>query len=167
MYSTMFTSIITRTPPWVFALFFVLLALGFLQMRDRRMNLRRVLIVPIMFLALSLAGVVSAFAWNAALIAVWALGYGLIAYSVSKSSWGRTSTYDPLTQSFQVAGSSVPLVLMMSIFFLKYFVGVSMAMQASFTQDAAFPLVVSALYGAFSGAFAGRALSLLQLSKQS
>jgi hypothetical protein len=40
-------------------------------------------------------------------------------------------------------------------------------MKVNFTNDAAFPIVVSLLYGTFSGAFAGRALRLLKLAKPS
>jgi hypothetical protein len=163
----MFIQIISNTPKWVFVLFFVLLALGILQMRTSTKAKSRVLILPIVLLFLSIAGVISAFGIAAMPIAAWALGYiglaSLMAYGLADSG----SAYTVETKQFTVAGSVIPLALMMSIFLLKYFVGASMAMKASFTTDAAFPIIISLLYGVFSGAFAGRALRLLKLVKPS
>jgi hypothetical protein len=159
------TQIIAQTPSWVFVLFFVLLALGLLQMRGRSMNLRRVLIMPVVFLALSFAGVVSAFGWHATALSTWGIGYSLTALVVSKWPSSQAASYDRQTRRFSVAGSAMPLALMMGLYFLKYFVGASTGAQATYVSHALFPLCISALYGAFSGAFAGRAWGLLRLVK--
>jgi hypothetical protein len=159
----MLIQIISNTPKWVFGLFFVLLALGILQMRTSTKSKNRVLILPIVFFVLSITGVISAFGLSAMPMLAWATGYlslaGLIGYGLTSMG----SAYDVSTKKFTVAGSLIPLALMMGIFFLKYFVGASMAMKVDFTIDAAFAIVVSLLYGAFSGAFAGRALRLMKL----
>ena len=72
--------------------------------------------------------------------------------------------YDSGARIFQVQGSWVPLALMMGIFATKYFVGVASAMHPELTRQTAFALGFSALYGAFSGVFAGRAVRLWQLA---
>jgi hypothetical protein len=100
-------------------------------------------------------------------IAAWTVGYIALAVFIKKGLATAGSSYDSATRKITVTGSPIPLILMMSIFFLKYFVGASMAMKVNFTNDAAFPIVVSLLYGTFSGAFAGRALRLLKLAKPS
>ena len=61
-------------------------------------------------------------------------------------------------------GSAVPLALMMGIFFTKYAVGVTLGMHLAQANDVSFALAVSALYGAFSGVFAGRAARLWRLA---
>jgi hypothetical protein len=161
----MMSQIISNTPKWVFVLFFVLLGFGISQMRTQIKSRNRLLILPIVLLILSIAGVTSAFGISFMPIAAWTVGYIALAALIGKGLATAGSSYELSTKKFTVAGSSIPLILMMSIFFLKYFVGASMAMQASFTNDAAFPIVVSLLYGTFSGVFAGRALRLLQLVK--
>lgn len=163
----MFTQIISNTPKWVFVLLFVLLALGILQMRTSTRSKNRVFIFPIVFLILSFAGVISAFGMSAMPIAAWAAGYIGLASLMGRGLAGSGNAYNSETKKFTVAGSATPLVLMMGIFFLKYFVGASMAMKAGFTTDAAFPIVISLLYGVCSGAFAGRALRLMKLVKSS
>jgi hypothetical protein len=159
----MFAQIISNTPKWVFILFFALLALGTMQMRTSTKPRSRVLILPIVLLILSIAGVISAFGITAMPIAAWSVGYLSLASPMGRGLASSSSSYNEKTKQFTVAGSAVPLALMMSIFFLKYFVGASTGMKASFTADAAFPVVVSLLYGAFSGVFAGRALGLLKM----
>jgi hypothetical protein len=165
----MLSQIISNTPKWVFALFFVLLALGVSQMRTQSKSKKRVLIIPIVMFFLSFLGVISAFGKTAMPIAAWAVGYialvSLIRRGLPISDNSTNNSYNPETKRFTAAGSAVPLGLMMSIFFLKYFVGASMGMNASFTHNASFPIVVSLLYGAFSGVFAGRALRLMRLAK--
>jgi hypothetical protein len=163
----MFTQIISNTPKWVFVLFFVLLALGLSQMRTQIKSRKRVFILPIVMLVLSFLGVLSAFGRDAMPIAAWALGYIGLATLMGYGLADGGSAYTAETKQFTVAGSVIPLVLMMGIFLLKYFVGASMAMKAGFVTDAAFPIIISLLYGVFSGAFAGRALRLLKLVKPS
>jgi lipopolysaccharide export LptBFGC system permease protein LptF len=53
--------ILKRTPPWVFFLFFVLLAVGYYQSKDRIVGRGKVAILPIIMIALSFYGVLSAF----------------------------------------------------------------------------------------------------------
>ena len=57
----LFIEILKRTPPWVFALFLVLLALGCIQSRNRTVGRRRLLLLSIAMLTLSYYGVVAAF----------------------------------------------------------------------------------------------------------
>ena len=162
----MLSQILTNTPKWVFVLFVVLLALGIVQFRTRTMPLRRVIIMPIVFLALSLSGVVTAFGWSAEPLVAWAAGYMLIAWLMVQGLPSQGHSYDATTRKFTVAGSSLPLALMMGIFFLKYFVGVSKGIHADFTEQAFFPIGIALLYGAFSGAFAGRAWRLIRLTRK-
>ena len=163
----MLAQIISNTPKWVFVLFFVLLALGISQMRTQIKSRNRVLILPIVLLVLSIAGVISAFGISAVPIAAWSAGYLALVGLMGQGLATASSSYDSDSKKLTVAGSPIPLILMMSIFVLKYFVGASMAMKVGFTTDASFPIVVSLLYGVFSGAFAGRALRLLKLVKSS
>jgi hypothetical protein len=163
----MFSQILSNTPKWVFVLFFALLALGISQMRRSTKSRNRVLIMPIVFLVLSIAGVISAFGIAAMPLTAWAVGYIALVSLMGRGFPSSGNGYNPETKRFTIEGSAVPLGLMMGIFFLKYFVGASMGMHAGFTNDVAFPIVVSLLYGAFSGVFAGRAWRLIKLSRAS
>jgi hypothetical protein len=163
----MFSQILSNTPKWVFVLFFALLALGISQMRRSTKSRNRVLIMPIVFLVLSIAGVISAFGIAAMPLTAWAVGYIALVSLMGRGFPSSGNGYNPETKRFTIEGSAVPLGLMMGIFFLKYFVGASMGMNAGFTNDVAFPIVVSLLYGAFSGVFAGRAWRLIKLSRAS
>jgi hypothetical protein len=161
----MMSQIISNTPKWVFILFLALLALGISQMRLQSKSKKRVLIIPIVMLILSFLGVVSAFGKAAMPIAAWAAGYITLVSLIGRGFPSRGNGYNLETKRFTIEGSAVPLGLMMSIFFLKYFVGASLGMNAELTHNAAFPITVSFLYGAFSGVFAGRALRLMKLAK--
>lgn len=161
----MWSAIITQTPLWVFGLFFALVVLGSLQMRARHISVRRAFMLPIVFLLLSVAGVVSAFGLSPIPLLAWASGYLLAVTLAANRPQKMNASYDKALQAFHVAGSSVPLVVMMSIFALKFFVGVSMAMHTSMAVSDAFPIVISLLYGGLSGIFAGRAFQLYRLTR--
>ena len=76
----------------------------------------------------------------------------------------QATQYNAWTQQFQLPGSWTPLVLMMGIFITKYAAGVALAMQPDLARDALFSQSIGALYGGFSGVFAGRALRLWRLA---
>jgi hypothetical protein len=165
----MFIMIVRHTPVWVWGVLAALVALGLSQARDREMSLKRVMIVPLVLLALSAAGVISAFGhapvggvavggWGASLAAALALARHFVA--VRGAAWlARSAT-------LQVPGSWLPLVLMIALFGLKYFVGVSLALHPALANDVAFAGACSLAYGAFSGLFLGRALSLRALARR-
>lgn len=73
----MLMQIITRTPPWVFVLFVILLALGVSQLRKRTASLTRIAVLPVVMLALAISGVVLAFGSSGMgllALAMWATG---------------------------------------------------------------------------------------------
>lgn len=57
----MLIEILARTPLWVFAFFFALLALGIVQSRTRQFNRNKVWMLPVAMILFSFYGVVSAF----------------------------------------------------------------------------------------------------------
>ena len=58
------------------------------------------------------------------------------------------------------------MMLILGIFMTKYVVGATSAMHPALIHDTGFSLGFSALYGAFSGIFLGRAARLLRLAHQ-
>ena len=162
----MILSIIQHTPAWVWGLFAALLALGLWQTRAREMSLLRITLLPLAMLALSLSGVLSAFGhaplalggWAAGVAAALTLGRGLVA--------ARGAAWRPATGTVHVPGSWLPLALIVALFALKYFAGVSLALHPELAVDARFAGLISLAYGMFSGLFLARGLALRNLAKR-
>lgn len=162
----MLLQILQHTPGWVFALFALLLWLGGRQLRAGRTPLWRVGLMPVAMTGLSIYGVGSAFGSAPAPLAAWIAAAVLAAAWVIRRPLPAGTHYDAATRSFMLAGSAVPLLLMMGIFFAKYTVAVQLVMHPALGHDTAFTLAIGALYGAFSGIFAARALRLWKLARR-
>jgi hypothetical protein len=157
----MILQILQRTPPWVFALFAVLLVLGAMQSRTRDIGRARVALMPAIFLPLSLWGIWTAFGPEVFAFAAWlaAVSAAVLINRYARSP--RQVSYAPETRLFRVAGSWIPLAMMMAIFFARYAIAVAMAMQPELKSMPVFVAGAGAIYGLMSGSFLARALRIL------
>lgn len=157
----MLLQILSRTPLWVFALFAALVALGVLQSRTREVGRMRVLLLPAVFLPLSLWGVWNAFGAQALAFAAWLAGLGaaLLLHRLGRPP--RPAAYSAATGRYQVEGSWIPLALMMVIFFARYAIAVATAIRPELSANPAFFAAAGFAYGLFSGTFLARALRIL------
>lgn len=114
--------------------------------------------------SLAVFGVISAFGDSSAVLVGWAVAAVLMGAVVLQRPLPASTRYDAATRTFQIAGSAIPLTLMMGIFCTKYVVAVALAMHPELAHQLDFSLPVSALYGAFSGIFAARGIRLWKLA---
>ncbi len=160
----MLTQIIHSTPVWVWALLAALVALGYSQSRSRSVGLRRLLVIPMIMIFLSLFGTVSAFGPSPAVLGVWLAACAMVVSLMVLRPAPLGAAYDSTLRRYAIPGSWLPLFVILGIFCTKYAVGVTLAMQPGMAQQAVFATLVSMLYGLFSGFFAGRALRLWRLA---
>ena len=152
----MILAILHHTPAWVWAVLAALVAIGLKQSFPRRLRLGRVTTLPVAFVALSLASLVSALA----------LGLVLAAVAVRTSGAPAAARWLPAERAFEVPGSWLPLALMLGIFALRFAVAVLLAQQPALRGDATFAALAGFGYGGFSGVFLGRALALWRLARE-
>ena len=161
----MFIAIVQHTPVWVWGLLAGLVALGLSQTRDREVSLPRVTILPLVMIALSLSGVFSAFGHVPVAFGGWAAGIGAALAFGRQFIAVRGATWSAQTATLHVPGSWLPLALIVGLFALKYFAGVSLSMHPQAAIDPAFAGPMCLAYGGFSGMFLARALSLRAVTK--
>jgi hypothetical protein len=158
-------TILKNTPTWVWGLFAALVALGMSQIRDRSVSALRVALLPAGMSLFSIWGTTSAFATAPNPVVLGAVWLAAAAAAYLLTAGGRAAgRYDPTSRVFRLPGSYVPLALILAVFLTKYAVGVEIAMQPSVVRDMGFALPIAALYGAFSGLFAGRGARLWRLA---
>jgi hypothetical protein len=160
--------ILRGTPPWVWALLAALIAIGLGATRTRQMALAHLAALPLAMTGLALWGVVSAFAGSgrlAGLLALWLLCAGLALAWGWRGAPPAGTCYDRQHRVFRLPGSWVPMGLILTVFLMKYGIGVQLALAPTLAHDSAFALAVTALYGALSGVFAARTLRVLRLAR--
>ena len=158
--------ILTQTPKWVWALLVALLWLGFSQTVSRTASLKRITLMPLAMIGLSIFGTLSVFGTHPSIVLAW-LGAGAVALVlISRIKQSAAVKYNVEKRLFSLPGSWVPLVLILGIFVTKYIVGLMTGMQPSLAQDANFALYFSIIYGAFSGVFLARAAGLWRMAFQ-
>lgn len=156
----------SHTPLYVWAILAFLVYRGVLASRAREVTLRKLCIIPLVMLALSLSGVHGSFGFDGVAPFAWAAGAlagGLLAWSLTNP---RKVAAFPERGTMQLAGSWLPLMLMMSIFCMKYAVAVSLAIHPAYAHATGFVLFVCAAYGCFSGIFLGGLLRTLAVYRQ-
>lgn len=154
-------TLLSHTPPWVWAILALLVALGAMQLRDHVLTRQRLLVQPVALGALSLYAAVSTFGLQTGVLLAWAMGATLgaalnqplrLPRQVQRQTDGR----------FAIGGSWAPMALLMTIFWLRYGINASLAMVPALAGQPAFAGIASSLYGAATGLLAARAWRVLQ-----
>jgi len=162
----MFHQILLHTPSWVWLLLAALLWRGYGMTRARTVTQSRLVVMPALFAVLSFSGVISTFGPQAGALLCWAAGMALSAYEIQRHGAPTGAVYLAHNRSYELPGSWLPLLLIVLIFTVKYGVGVQLALHGQLRQAELFVLSVSAVYGALSGVFLGRALRLRHLQPE-
>lgn len=154
---------IVKAPLWVWPLLGWLCYMGWKQSRLYRVMPNRLLIMPVLFLLLSiqaagsLASQTAMLAWLGGVLAgVVLLGQCLPPVSRGLDEAGR----------LQVEGSWLPLTAMLTVFCLKYAMGAAAATHSTFWLQALPLLISSSVLGMVSGMFAMRAALLWRQARQ-
>eukprot|EP01114_Cavostelium_apophysatum_P006241 TRINITY_DN17487_c0_g1_i1.p3 TRINITY_DN17487_c0_g1~~TRINITY_DN17487_c0_g1_i1.p3 ORF type:complete len:178 (+),score=26.50 TRINITY_DN17487_c0_g1_i1:2-535(+) len=151
----MLQQILSHTPVYVWAILAFLVYRGVLALRDRDITLTRLTIIPALMLVLALQSIGARFGFASVAMAAWLAGTAILglqrwAFGASRVTAGATPG------SLRSRGSWTPLLLMLSIFVIKYTVAVVGAVQPQLAQGAAFAAGSCGLLSLCNGYFLGQ-----------
>jgi hypothetical protein len=160
--ATVIVQIVQHTPGWVWGILAAITLLGLHQMRDHEMPRARLLLAPVGLGAYSLWGATAVFGIDAA--AAWLAGLALALAVNQRLQWPRdvAATGDG---RFALKGSPWPLLLMWTLFAMRYALAVKLVFQPALAQQAAWAIGAPLVYGTLSGLFAARAWRVLQAGR--
>jgi Family of unknown function (DUF6622) len=150
------------TPWWVYVLFIYLIYIGVQAMKPQKISINKLFILPLLFLAWSIYGIIAHFAsWMDPF--AWLIA-GIGGFFCGENLAPKKLRADRKKLIAQIPGSSITLILVVAIFILKYFFGYYRAthdMTSSGVHIAS--LIVS---GVVAGIFIGRTrATLVKFSK--
>ena len=151
----MLIQILTHTPLYVWAILAFLLWRGVAEMRDRELTLRRMLILPLVMLGLSLNDMALKFDMGMVLVAAWVIGCAaamLLAWRFGRTRIAAGTAPDRVL----VRGSVMPLMLMLAIFLTKYITSVVLVIQPQLAHQLAVAATICLVFGVFNGLLLGR-----------
>jgi hypothetical protein len=151
----MLIQILTHTPLYVWAILAFLVYRGMAAMRDRDVEVRKLVIIPAVMLVLSLQDIGAKFGLGGWALAAWALAAAGVALAAGLAGPERIAA-STVPGRVRVRGSRLPLVMMLAVFFTKYVASVTLAVAPQLRQDTLFACAVCALFGVFNGWFIGR-----------
>ena len=159
----MLQQIIAHTPTWVWVVLALFLYRGVVALQDREVPLKKVILLPLLMLFLSLHGLIGLVHSNPLALAVAALAM-LAGIALAWVSTARSVTVRP--HGLLLRGSIAPLLMMIGIFTVKYGVAVTQATHPEALQAMLPALVLGLIYGMFAGRSLGRVLRVLHLCRQ-
>lgn len=162
----MIKTIALNTPLWVWAVLLALIAFGLSQTRTRRVTHLFVLLLPAVMIPLSLLAVTTSFGIRFGPLSAWALGFaGAVTLNGLVFLGPKGVRYSVGDQRFELPGSWVPLLLMLTIFCTRFALGVSAALNPSIVGTPSFVGSVSTILGICSGLFLSRATRILSVQR--
>jgi hypothetical protein len=151
----MIQQIVSHTPVYVWALLAFLIYRGWLASQDRETSLRKVALIPLVMVGLSVTSINGNGPLGDGVWGLWALGAVASAAAIWQFS-RREIMVNRAAGTVLQRGSWMPLALMVAIFVTKYTVAVMSAIHPELPHSVPFAASVAVLYGVFNGLFLGR-----------
>jgi hypothetical protein len=162
----MISGILQNTPAWVWAVFIALLAFGLMQARNRRIPRILVFVLPAVMLPLSLYAVEAAFGFAPLPLSAWCIGVATaVALNQAIFQTPAGVRFVSSENKFDLPGSWLPLMLMMTIFCARFVLGVARVMNPALIGNSTFIVTVSAILGLCSGMFLARSIRILAVQR--
>lgn len=161
----MLFQILTHTPVYVWAILAFLVYRGVLASREREMSVGRMLVIPVLMLALSLQAIATQFGVASVAMLAWAIGAAAAALPCRMSGAGRACA-GSAPGTVRLRGSWAPLALMMAIFAIKYALAVVLAIQPGLAGSSVFAAAACGLLGLVNGCFLGRLAADLAVARR-
>jgi len=154
--------ILRHTPYWVWGVFVLLLVVGLSQTRGRNVAPALVFLLPVIMIPLSFYTIAAAFGITPIPLIAWAVGV-LLAFALNAVVFRAPVgvRYQRDAGKFEVPGSWIPLLLMMTIFLARFVLGVTRVVNPALVTSDAFTGAVSLTLGVCSGLFAARAMKII------
>ncbi|MGG7603788.1 DUF6622 family protein [Massilia sp. BKSP1R2A-1] len=151
----MLFQIVTHTPIYVWAILAFLIYRGVLASREREIAFGRMLVIPVLMLALSLQAIASQFGIASVAMEAWTLAAAAIV--LQRVRFGASSTSaGAVPGTVRVRGSWAPLALMMAVFTIKYALAVALAIQPGLADKVPFAAAACGLLGLCNGYLLGQ-----------
>ncbi len=155
--------IIIHTPWWVYLLFAYLIFIGIKASKSRVTPFLKLLIAPIIFSWMSIDTLVGDVGSSSYANSIWAIAiligvfFGWLQLRLLKIQTDRKRLL------IKMPGSWITLILILIIFFSKYYFGYSSAVQPSLLENTGYVFIMLAISGVCTGLFIGRVIRLVQL----
>ena len=151
----MISEILSHTPVYVWAILAFLLLRGVLALRERDITVTRMTIIPAVMLVLALQSIGSRFGVDSPAMAAWLLATAAMALQRRRFGASRVKAgAEP--GSLRMGGSWTPLLLMLTIFAIKYAMAIVLAVQPQLARGLVFSMTACGLLGLCNGYFLGQ-----------
>lgn len=151
----MLSTILSHTPVYVWAILAFLVFRGVLALRERDITVTRLTIIPVLMLVLALQSIASRFGLGSLAMLAWLVAATAVA--LQRRTFGASRLVaGPRPGSLRMGGSWTPLLMMLTIFAIKYAMAVAQAVQPQLAQDGMFAWSACGLLGLCNGYFLGQ-----------
>ena len=155
--------ILINTPWWVYLLFAYLVLIGIKCSKTNITPMGKLFAIPVIFTVLSIDTLVSQVGVSTYSVSVWAIailvGCGLGWYQIYRLAIEA----DKKNKLIKVPGTWSTLIIIMIIFFSKYYFGYETAAHPEVLHHKGFVFVMLGLSGVFTGLFIGRVVRYMQV----
>lgn len=146
----------SNVPIWVYVLFFILLYLGIKSCYTRTVSLKRLIILPVIFIYLSLQGTNKLFHFSPTVILLLLIGGCLGFFIGSYYVRSRNVRADKQEHLIEIPGDITMLILVLCIFFIEFFIHYAVESHQSIAGFVAFRFCAVTLSGLITGITIGR-----------
>jgi hypothetical protein len=160
----MLAIIISHTPVWVWLLLAFLIYRGVSALSERPLLAGNVLPLPVILTVWGLVSMYNRYGNDFGVMACWAFGY-IAAFVIGCLSVTQNAVRGTREAPRQ-AGSVVPLLLILSIFVVKYSVEVSFGFHPEIVGASPVSNCVALVYGGLAGLMAGRVLRFFERARR-
>lgn len=146
---------LTHTPLYVWAILAFLVFRGVLASRDRDITMTRMTVIAVLMLALALQSIGARYGLASLAMAAWLAGSAVVALQRWTFGGSRVEA-GPAPGSLRIRGSWTPLLMMLTIFVIKYAMAVVQVVRPQVALGAGFALASCGLLGLCNGYFLGQ-----------